>query len=329
MVLDFHLHVQPCELAQVAARVRFLLAEHRTDLENALHVATDGSLLVELRRLCEAGGALVEVVGGEHSCTSLRLAADKLRRLDLREPARVQRLAEELAHSGAHAQHRAGRSGAQVDPAVVEPLVGRHPRPRAVGGFGGDDLLLGAHRVVELEGQLRLRARDCKHALDRELDALDRGGVDGGLLESPLHVHDRLGRKATEPLDEGFGGVGVLLVLEVARLQRVEHALAQHEEARVALAAHLGHARADPDALAHLRPARCEHRAQLCVLAAAGGLRHHGLVVAIPHRAFTLIAAGRREWHPGSGGRLGRRGRRSRRRHGRRVQPGKVRLACS
>jgi hypothetical protein len=319
VVLDLHLEVEAGELAQVPARVRLLLPEDGPDLEDARHVGADGCLLVELRRLREARG-LLEVLGGEDGGAALGLAADQLWRLDLAEAPRVQRLAEELADGRAHAQHGRGRRGAQVDPPVVEALLGGHAAPGAVGGLGGDDLGLGAHRVVQLERQLRLRARDGEHALDRELGALDRRRVDARREQRALHVDDGLGGEAGEPLEECLGRLRVLLVLEVDRLHRVEDPLPQDEEARVALGAHARDPCAHPHALADLRAAGREHGVKLGIAPAVGRLRHHRLVIAVHGRAGGVGArarAGRRERHEvGRGRRRGGQGAEARRRRG-------------
>eukprot|EP00960_Hanusia_phi_P002981 88757-Hanusia_phi.AAC.4 len=93
VLADRHLQVQPRELAQVPPRVGLLRPEHRAHLKDAAQVARDGHLLVELRRLREAGGA-TEVVGAEDLGPALALPRDQLRRVDLEEPLLVQLLPE-------------------------------------------------------------------------------------------------------------------------------------------------------------------------------------------------------------------------------------------
>ena len=48
VLLDNHLHIKPSEFSQVTISVAVLGAEHWSDLEDTLHVSTQGHLLVEL-----------------------------------------------------------------------------------------------------------------------------------------------------------------------------------------------------------------------------------------------------------------------------------------
>jgi len=78
MVLELHLHIETCELTQVAVRVGVFGTEYGTNLENALQVTTESHLLIELRALSEAAW-LIEVHEVEHVGAAFRRATDKLR----------------------------------------------------------------------------------------------------------------------------------------------------------------------------------------------------------------------------------------------------------
>ena len=67
MGAEGHLEVEPDKLAEVAACVGVFGSEDGPDLEDALEVARDRHLLVELRRLREAR-RLPKVVRGEDAC---------------------------------------------------------------------------------------------------------------------------------------------------------------------------------------------------------------------------------------------------------------------
>lgn len=69
--------------------------EDGSDLEHSLHVCTDGHLLVELGRLCQAGRC-AHVVDVKHRCPALAGACQQLGGVDLLEALRQEHLPEQL-----------------------------------------------------------------------------------------------------------------------------------------------------------------------------------------------------------------------------------------
>jgi hypothetical protein len=77
VLVEHHLDIETCELAQVTVGVGVLSTEDWTDLENSLHVTAKDHLLVELRALSEAS-LLAEVVKSEDVGTTFGSTTDKL-----------------------------------------------------------------------------------------------------------------------------------------------------------------------------------------------------------------------------------------------------------
>jgi hypothetical protein len=94
VLLDLHLHIEACELSQVARSVGVLSAEDGTDFKHTFQISDNCHLLVQLRRLGEVGRA-IEVRDGEHVGTTLTLGGDQLGSVDLNEAVLEQSLAEE------------------------------------------------------------------------------------------------------------------------------------------------------------------------------------------------------------------------------------------
>ena len=80
-----HLHVEPHELGHVAVGERVLGAEDGAHLEDALEVAHQSHLLVQLRRLREVREA-VKVLDLEDVGATLGGGCDELRRVDFCKP---------------------------------------------------------------------------------------------------------------------------------------------------------------------------------------------------------------------------------------------------
>lgn len=70
VLLEGHLDIEACKLAQVTVCVRILSSEDGTNLEDSVHVTAEDHLLVELGALCEAG-LLSEIVKSENVGTTL------------------------------------------------------------------------------------------------------------------------------------------------------------------------------------------------------------------------------------------------------------------
>mmetsp|Transcript_17921 Transcript_17921/g.42418 ORF Transcript_17921/g.42418 Transcript_17921/m.42418 type:complete len:249 (-) Transcript_17921:701-1447(-) len=135
-LVDAHLEIKPDKLGQVPPRVRVLCPEHRSHLEDALEVAHDAHLLVELRGLRQARGLLepgvLHVLKPEHVGASLARAGDDLRGVDLREAFLHQRRPEEVPHRRRDAEDGVLGGDAHVQHAVVQPDVGAHADVGAV-----------------------------------------------------------------------------------------------------------------------------------------------------------------------------------------------------
>eukprot|EP00227_Mantoniella_beaufortii_P016598 CAMPEP_0197580592 /NCGR_PEP_ID=MMETSP1326-20131121/4344_1 /TAXON_ID=1155430 /ORGANISM="Genus nov. species nov., Strain RCC2288" /LENGTH=559 /DNA_ID=CAMNT_0043144371 /DNA_START=127 /DNA_END=1808 /DNA_ORIENTATION=- len=254
VLLDGHLHVQARELAQVAVRVAVLGAEHRADLEHALHVRHHRHLLVQLRGLRQAR-RLPHVVKLEHRRAALGRASDELGGVDLDEVLRAQRLAEQLAHAGLHAEDGLVGGGAQVDHAVVQARVLPHAHVRGVLGLEG---ALGARGVVDAERQPGHGAADAMDGHRLELHILLGARRDGlvGLEHQTLDVHHGL---AGEVGHELYHALGHLDVVHEENYLDGGGLLAQHEECALALAAHVVHAPAQGDGLVHLAAVHVAH----------------------------------------------------------------------
>lgn len=65
MVLEFHFNIKSCEFAKMSVGVRVLSTENWSDFEDALEVAAERHLLVELGALGETR-VLLEVLQAEH-----------------------------------------------------------------------------------------------------------------------------------------------------------------------------------------------------------------------------------------------------------------------
>lgn len=77
MVLDLHFHIEASELAQMPVGVGVFSTENGADFKDALHIAAEGHLLVELGGLRETS-ILLEVLEAEHVCATFRGTSDEL-----------------------------------------------------------------------------------------------------------------------------------------------------------------------------------------------------------------------------------------------------------
>mmetsp|Transcript_50008 Transcript_50008/g.163385 ORF Transcript_50008/g.163385 Transcript_50008/m.163385 type:complete len:485 (+) Transcript_50008:520-1974(+) len=250
-----HLHVEADELGHVPVRERVLRAEDGRDLEDAVEVRHQRHLLVQLRRLREAGGR-AKVVCPEDVGAALGLAGDELRRLDLEEALRAERLAEEGADGRLDAQDGAVCGHAQVDPAVVEAQLLPDARQRSVGVFGGVHLGLRPRGVLDLEGKLGRGGGDEPHLADRDLDPVLRAGEHLCGLQPPLDLDDRL---LGEGLQRGEHLLGLARVRGVAKedgLHRVQRPRPHHQEGGAPLPSHRREPATHHNLVARPRPAR-------------------------------------------------------------------------
>lgn len=246
MLFDRHLHVQAHELRQMAVGVGVLRSEHGADLEHALEIrARRRHLLVQLRRLRQTR-LRPEIVQPtphapaprslEHVRPALRRSGIDLGRVDLHEVVLQQVLAEQQTHRAAQTDDRLVARRSQVDPAVVQTGIGVHRDELAVllvQRFVGGDLRVGAHRRVQLEGQLDLHTGHHEHFLHRDLHVLERGGLDGRLhlLDDSVDIDNALLGDFARVVHHRLRDRAAL---EQAALHRV-HVLAENDEAALAL----------------------------------------------------------------------------------------------
>jgi len=94
MVLEAHLHIEADELGQMTMSEGLLRTEHRADFEDAVHVAHQRHLLVELRGLGKEGTA-AEIVELEDVSATLRSSGNHLGSVDFGEAVLSQDLTEE------------------------------------------------------------------------------------------------------------------------------------------------------------------------------------------------------------------------------------------
>ena len=227
---EAHLDVDLGEL-RLAVRTQVLVAEAARDLVVALDAAHHQQLLEELRRL----GQRVELAGvhaarDDEVARAFRRGLGQYRRLDLHEPAMLERLAEALCDAVAQLQRREdlGAPDVEIAPLQARQLVGVDPR-------------------LDLERR-RLGAVEHRRRGDDDLD-LARGHVGVlGALGAPAHLsveqHDPLGAHLLGGHERGTRRIRVEGALDDAR------AVPQVEEDQAAVVAALRDPSRETDRLA-------------------------------------------------------------------------------
>mmetsp|Transcript_57173 Transcript_57173/g.170430 ORF Transcript_57173/g.170430 Transcript_57173/m.170430 type:complete len:663 (+) Transcript_57173:408-2396(+) len=245
MIFDGHLQIQPREFAQVPAGVRIFGPKDRSDFEDAVKIGRDCHLLVQLRTLGQTRSC-AEVIGGEDSRPGLRFSRDELGGVYLDKTPRIQGLTEQLTHGRLHPHDGVVRRSSQVHPTMIESEFLTETRKGTVGTLTGFHLLLGSGGVLHQKGENGIGLTDSVDAIDLELGVAHRAGLDIGLRHDTLQIDDGLHGQGLEIFDHLGGTVRIALVLEVARLHRMERILPQYQKARSTLDADRLETAADP-----------------------------------------------------------------------------------
>mmetsp|Transcript_19456 Transcript_19456/g.46937 ORF Transcript_19456/g.46937 Transcript_19456/m.46937 type:complete len:395 (+) Transcript_19456:650-1834(+) len=198
VLVENHLHVQACELREVAVGVGVLSSEYGADLKDPLHVPLQRHLLVQLRRLRHVRHS-IKVPQLENVRPSLRRRRNQLGGVDLSEGVLQHVLPEQAANVGLDAENPLVCPGAQVEDSVVQADLLVHADEAGV----GFELGLGPAGVLHLQGE-RLCSGDAVEPLHLQLHPRLRATLDLRLRDAhgPENVHHGLPpQEVGEPRD--------------------------------------------------------------------------------------------------------------------------------
>ena len=98
MILEFHLKIEACKLAQMPWGVRVLSSENRSDFEDTAEITAQSHLLVKLRTLGQTC-ILLEVLEFENICSTFRGTSNELRSMNFNKVILIHELSVNCANS--------------------------------------------------------------------------------------------------------------------------------------------------------------------------------------------------------------------------------------